>query len=263
MSALSPRAKRVLATATLGLVASGLAGCTTFGSNISGDFTCGAPNGTCAPSSVIDDQAIATIQDRTSNEAVVPAGPYEVDDGDTPGMRVASAQAPVRRGVSQPRANGRVLRVVFPAYVDRYGQLHEKSAVQAEVDVGQVPQLADRSAADRLPSGPGAGLFGAAESAPQMLAFVPRASVPGSSAPQLEAQALAPTENVTVRRGLPKAESPMIVLPKFATGESGKAIPGAETRAKPSPIAAIKEQVASKLAQSAKLKAADFPAQVD
>ncbi|VWX49830.1 hypothetical protein [Novosphingobium sp. 9U] len=263
MSAHRPRARHGLTTATLGLVASGLAGCTTFGANIRGDFTCGAPNGTCAPSSVIDDSAIATIQDRTSNEVVVPAGPYEVDDGDTPGMRLSSASAPAHRGTSQPRGYSRVLRVVFPAYVDRYGQLHEKSAVQAEVDVGQVPQLADRAVGDRLPSGPDAGLFGAAESAPQMLAFAPRASVPGSSAPQLEAQALARTENVIVRHGLPKAESPKIVLPKVATSESGKAIPEAATPAKPSPIAAIKDQVAGKLAQSAKVKAADFPAQVD
>jgi conjugal transfer pilus assembly protein TraV len=240
------------------VLAAALAGCTTLGSNVKGSFSCAAPGGSCAPSSVIDDSAIATIQGRSADEAVSPAGPYEVDDGDTPGMRVASADAPVRRTTSQPRASGRLLRVVFPAYVDRYGQLHEKSAVQAQVDVGEVPQLADRSAGASLPQGPDAGLFGAAESAPQMLAFAAPAGASGGSEPTVVAQALPPTENVTVRRTLPKAALTKVTLPKFA--KVGDAAPAPQA---PSPIAAIKDQVASKLAQSAKVKAADFPAQVD
>lgn len=222
------RYKRLLTLGALAATAGMLAGCTTFGSNISGDFSCSAPNGSCAPSSTIDDGAIAAIQDQSSNEAVVPAGPYEVDDGDTPGRRMASAEAPARASRSVPRANGRVLRVVFPAYVDRYGQLHEKSAVQAEVEVGQVPQLAERSTDARTGASADAGLFGAAESAPQMLAL----ATPPS--PKIEVQLPAPSSEV-----------------------SGPKAAGA------SPIASIKEQVAKKLADNAKLQAAEFPGKVD
>ncbi|MBB4860530.1 conjugal transfer pilus assembly protein TraV [Novosphingobium chloroacetimidivorans] len=242
MIAGSPRAKRALAmTALLGAAA--VAGCTTLGSNIKGDFTCAAPNGSCAPSSTIDDQAIASIQDRSSEEAMVPAGPYEVDDGNVPGMRVASVEAPRERGRSVPRTNGRVLRVVFPAYVDRYGQLHEKSAVQAEVDVGQVPQLAARASSERIARAADAGLFGAAENAPALLAFVPPASA-----------------NVAPDNGTPASPRIAVQLPSFTAEPApapGKPAPG------PTPIAAIKEEVARKLAQNAKLKAADFPATVE
>jgi len=36
-------------------------GCATLGSNVSGDFACRAPNGSCAPTSAIDDAATKTI----------------------------------------------------------------------------------------------------------------------------------------------------------------------------------------------------------
>lgn len=237
MSGAVYRAKRITALAALVGTASLLAGCTTFGSNVSGSFTCTAPGGSCAPSSTIDDQALASIQDGAANEAMVPAGPYEVDDGDAPGMRLASAKAVTRPQRSVARASGRVLRVVFPAYVDRYGQFHEKSAVQAEVDVAQVPQLAGR---DRAAQAPDAGLFSAAESAPPLLAAaapVPQVAQASQAAPKIEVQMSA----LGAARTAPKAKQP----------------------ASPSPLAAIKDEVAQKLAQSAKLKAADFPAIVD
>ena len=57
----SPRSK-VAGAAVLGLAASQMAACTTFlGSNIKGSFSCNAPGGTCAPSTVIDDQALSVI----------------------------------------------------------------------------------------------------------------------------------------------------------------------------------------------------------
>jgi conjugal transfer pilus assembly protein TraV len=216
------RYKRLLTLGALAGPAAMLAGCTTFGSNISGDFSCSAPNGSCAPSSTIDDAAIAAIQDHSSNEAMTPAGPYEVDDGDVPGRRVAVLAAPSRASRSVPRPGGRVLRVVFPAYVDRYGQLHEKSAVHAEVNNEQVPQLAVGD--DRAEQGPQAGLFGAAESAPQLLAIA------SPSVPKIGPQEPAQTTNVTLR------------LPDEATTSS-------------SPLASIKEQVAKRLASSARPKA--------
>ena len=38
-----------------------LAGCATFGGNVRGSFSCAAPDGICAPSSTIDDRALALI----------------------------------------------------------------------------------------------------------------------------------------------------------------------------------------------------------
>ena len=55
------------------------AGCMTSGTNIHGDFTCRAPNGTCAPMSVIDDKAVAGIGSGTQpiGGIVDPAFPRE------------------------------------------------------------------------------------------------------------------------------------------------------------------------------------------
>ena len=39
-----------------------LAGCASFGGNVKGDFICRAPDGTCSPTSNIDDQAVAGIR---------------------------------------------------------------------------------------------------------------------------------------------------------------------------------------------------------
>jgi conjugal transfer pilus assembly protein TraV len=69
----SPRSK-VAGAAVLGLAATQMAACTTFlGSNIKGSFSCNAPGGTCAPSTVIDDQALSVIQNA---RPMSPAGPY-------------------------------------------------------------------------------------------------------------------------------------------------------------------------------------------
>jgi conjugal transfer pilus assembly protein TraV len=239
------RTSRTFALATVCAPALLLAGCSTFGTNIKGSFSCGAPGGSCAPSSVIDDQAIASIQQRKENESAASAGPYELDDGDGPKTHVASDDGPRRRGQSLPHANGRVLRVVFPAYVDRLGQLHEKSAVQAEVDVPQL-QLADAGPGERTIEGPDAGLFGAAESAPELLALSAASS------------AQAPTA--------------LAAAPKIAGATSGSAKSGASKpsttvkvapAAAPSPIDTIKQQVAEQLAHHAKVQAAAFPAKVD
>ena len=54
---------RAASVAALGLAATQLAACTSlFGGNIKGSFACSAPNGTCAPSTVIDEQALSVIQ---------------------------------------------------------------------------------------------------------------------------------------------------------------------------------------------------------
>jgi len=65
---------RAASFAALGLAATQLAACTSlFGGNIKGSFACSAPNGICAPSTVIDDQALSVIQNA---RPMTPAGPY-------------------------------------------------------------------------------------------------------------------------------------------------------------------------------------------
>lgn len=59
-----------------GLLGAGaLAGCTTLGGNIKGDFACRAPDGICAPSATIDDQALALISGEDGDRLVAPQVP--------------------------------------------------------------------------------------------------------------------------------------------------------------------------------------------
>ena len=109
-----------------------LAGCTTLGTNIKGSFACGAPGtGTCAPATVIDDRALAEI---TGDAGYIPAGPYRPMPQDVaPQGRVALASLSVGEAVP---VGQKVLRIVFPAHIDRAGRFHETSVVKAVVDNG-------------------------------------------------------------------------------------------------------------------------------
>ena len=133
VSAWHPRPnRRTFAGVTCALLA--LAGCTTLGTNISGSFACGAPgDGTCAPATVIDDRALAQI---SGDASYIPAGPFRPAPADMgPGIIAASAsgQAPA---VAPVPVGQKVLRIVFPAHVDRSGRYHETSIVRAVVDNG-------------------------------------------------------------------------------------------------------------------------------
>lgn len=109
-----------------------LTSCTTFGTNISGKFACGAAQGgTCAPATVIDDKALAEITGETSYR---PAGPYQAPARGLAPQQVAY-QAPATGGAAV--GPQKVLRIVFPAHVDGAGRYHEASIVQAVVDNGQ------------------------------------------------------------------------------------------------------------------------------
>ena len=55
--------KAILTIAALG---GALSACTTLGTNVSGSFRCDAPDGVCAPSTVIDDNAISRIEETSS-----------------------------------------------------------------------------------------------------------------------------------------------------------------------------------------------------
>ena len=60
---------------SLALLGTALGGCTTLGTNVAGSFRCSAPDGVCAPSSVIDDSALARIEETSSTDLLNPAGP--------------------------------------------------------------------------------------------------------------------------------------------------------------------------------------------
>ena len=51
-----------------------LNGCASFGGNVRGSFSCAAPDGICAPSSTIDDRALALISADPSDGDALPTG---------------------------------------------------------------------------------------------------------------------------------------------------------------------------------------------
>jgi conjugal transfer pilus assembly protein TraV len=106
-----------------------MTGCTTMGGNIKGSFTCVAPDGICAPSSTIDDRALAMIAGEDGDRMITPAGPYSAPLSAGRGFDTAAA-APAR-------SQERVLRIVFPAQIDGAGRLHEQTAVHAVVERGE------------------------------------------------------------------------------------------------------------------------------
>lgn len=175
-----------------------LAGCTTLGGNIKGSFACSAPDGICAPSALIDDRALAMI---AGTAEVVPAGPYTPARDAIGGVRVAG-----NAGVA--RTDQKVLKIVFPAHVDRQGRFHETAAIRAVVDNGT--WLAEARASEPSPV-----------AAPQELA-VNDAAAPGplrvdlttavSQAPTSEA---APAVPVT-REGLKAEVEQLLAKPTLA-----------------------------------------------
>jgi hypothetical protein len=95
--------------------------CTTFGTNVEGDFSCTAPSGTCAPSSVIDDEALALI-----------SGAADVPVRYTPTASLASAapSGAIWQG-------NKAVKIVFPSFVDEKGRFHEVAVVHAVVEKGE------------------------------------------------------------------------------------------------------------------------------
>ncbi len=111
---------------TLAVACLPLAGCMSLSGNIKGSFSCSAPGGTCAPSSMIDDRALALI---SGGADVVPAGPAAHTRQSGHALRVANA-GPVTR------TNQKILKIVFPAHVDAHGRYHETAAIRTVVDNG-------------------------------------------------------------------------------------------------------------------------------
>jgi conjugal transfer pilus assembly protein TraV len=131
------RLRHAMSCGLAGVVLLPLAGCASFGGNVKGNFQCQAPGGICAPSSAIDDQALADIG-RSDN---TPAGGAP-SGGSAPArfMRVKAAR------VSSSAPQGRGMRIVLPARFDRFGHWREAQTVYAEV-----------ASADTAASSPAAG----------------------------------------------------------------------------------------------------------
>jgi len=124
-----------------------LSGCATFGSNVRGSFSCAAPDGICAPSSSIDDRALAMIAGENGGGNATPAGPYIETRPKARGSRTTATRqiVPVQPGNAR-RTQERVLRIVFQPYIDERGRLHEVSAVHAVVQSGEWQQQSVASA---------------------------------------------------------------------------------------------------------------------
>lgn len=234
---------RAASVAALGLAATQLAACTSlFGGNIKGSFACSAPNGTCAPSTVIDDQALSVIQNaRPMTPGRSPAGPYMRSP--TAARPTTAAYVPTGSGRITPAQSGmahrerRVLRVVFPSFVDGGGNLHEPRIVHAVVDDGAWMQLSgsEPTAIDQI-EGRTASLASAAFTPPSL---PDAATLPSDMSPAPEAKP-APA-------GPP---SPGVVAAARAKGAALKS---------GSAIDAIRAEVQSRLAQTAKAPGSEPP----
>lgn len=89
-----------------------VAGCVSLGGNIKGNFVCRAPDGICAPTSKIDDQALAVINAPAASDAL-PA--------------TASTASPAQHSAG-------ALKVVMPARTDRFGRWRDATVVYVEPD---------------------------------------------------------------------------------------------------------------------------------
>ena len=139
----SATVRAIMGTAALAALNS----CATFGSNVKGSFSCTAPDGICAPSSSIDDRALAMIAGDSGAADMSPAGPY-MESRPRP-KRARTAAVGERLWIGQPdprRTQERVLRIVFQPYIDEQGRLHEASAIHAVVQSGEWQQQALASA---------------------------------------------------------------------------------------------------------------------
>jgi len=121
-----------------------VSGCTTLDGNVKGSFSCRAPDGICAPSSFIDDRALALISGEDGDRLITPAGPYTAPRTEGRGFDTAA--------VAPARSQERVLRIVFPAQIDAAGRLHEQTAVHAVVELGDWQQALASNAVATTPA---------------------------------------------------------------------------------------------------------------
>lgn len=150
--------------------ASALSGCMSLGGNVKGSFACSAPEGgSCAPTSIIDDKALSMIVGDAGDTQLSLAGPYSAaPKGEAQTIRAVASANPARTGE-------KVLRIVFPSFVDGIGRLHERSVVHAVVDRGDWQSAAAQDAVATSPAE-----VAAATGTGTLLAAVERAEAPMS-----------------------------------------------------------------------------------
>lgn len=90
-----------------------LAGCSTLGGNVGGEFACRAPEGSCAPTTVIDTAAVGASERAGSAT------------GTSAGAIVRGSDLHFAPGESE-----RTLRIVIAARRDEAGRIHEARVVQ-------------------------------------------------------------------------------------------------------------------------------------
>jgi conjugal transfer pilus assembly protein TraV len=111
-----------LIAASIALLASGaLVSCATFGGHMRGNFQCRVPGGHCAPTSEIDDQALAAMSDETASNVPV-----------TPNQAMRNAQS---------RHSLHAMRIVLLPRQDRFGRWHDQTIIYAEIDEQSDPVL--------------------------------------------------------------------------------------------------------------------------
>lgn len=226
-----PGLARAASVAALGLAATQMAACTSLlGGNIKGNFACSAPGGTCAPSTVIDDQALAVIQNA---RPMVPAsGPYFQPQSRTSGQsarlmltgsgRIAAA------GPGVAHRERRVLKVVFPSYVDGSGNFHEPRVVHTVADAGGWMQLSDANSGEQAIAQTEAG--------------------PEAGAPLLAQQAQPPGDPQPAVSNEPDEQAGALPDPRVVAQARAK---GA-ARAATSPVDAIRTEVEARLGGATK-----------
>jgi conjugal transfer pilus assembly protein TraV len=216
-------ARRASAASVALLALLSLSACATFGGNVRGDFSCAAPDGICAPSSTIDDRALALITHDAAADQPLPTS--DNDRRPMPRGHRAAAARPARLATGDAtRTRERVLRIVFQPYIDDRGRLHEASAIHAVVARGEWQQQALSEAAVR----PALASGSAPHYGETLAEAVDRADPPGGMLAAIELGSHDPAA--------PDAAAP-----------DAAAVAAARAR-KPDPVAAIKADVARRLA---------------
>lgn len=230
------RIRALIAALALGL---GLSACTTFGTNVNANFRCEAADSICSPSTIIDDSALAKIEETSSADLLNPAGPFRMDDGIDAPVHAPGVGAVPLIARSAPSYE---LAVVFPGYTDAAGTVHEKRTVRTQASLPGRGDAMDTMAMRGVKPSRSQGLLAAAESAPPYLALAPDLVGPA------------------VPLGSGQAAPPSVALAD--AGEGGARAPSA-VGPSANPIAEIEAQVAEKLAAQQRLprrEAASFPA---
>ena len=176
-----------------------LSGCVAMGSNVKGSFSCVAPDGMCAPSSTIDDRALALISGADGDRMIAPIGTYTPEPAPAPSQVRGFQTVAANTGRTQEK----VLRIVFPAHIDGAGRLHEQTAVHAVVAQGDWREAAamDAVATTR-------GDVATATGAASLLAAVEKVDLPiDASQPDPDLPSAAMVEAARAKASAPKSAS--------------------------------------------------------